>query len=175
MNNKKIFIGVGGAVVILVVVFLLGGQRQGGGTSAQQGEFMQDLGNKHLKEKSDPHIPYNSVPPTSGPHVQYIHQWGVTDKQIPDELQVHNLEDGGVIIHYDPVRVDGATIEKLQTLTKRFEDRLILEPYTKPPLPTPIVLTAWTRIEKLDSFDEKRITAFIDAYRGIDHHVRSAE
>ena len=32
--------------------------------------------------------------------------------------------------------------------------------------------TAWTRIETLSAFDEKRIRRFIEAYRGIDHHTR---
>jgi hypothetical protein len=35
-----------------------------------------------------------------------------------------------------------------------------------------IALTAWTRLERLEDFDEKRITRFIDTYRGIDHHKR---
>jgi len=33
-----------------------------------------------------------------------------------------------------------------------------------------IAVTAWTRIDTLDEFDARRITRFIEAYRGIDHH-----
>jgi hypothetical protein len=33
-----------------------------------------------------------------------------------------------------------------------------------------IALTAWTRIDTLDGYDERRIRRFIDRYRGIDHH-----
>ena len=47
--------------------------------------------------------------------------------------------------------------------------KVILEPYAN--LETPIVLTAWTRIDKLPSLDEQRIKEFISAYKGIDHHV----
>jgi hypothetical protein len=36
-----------------------------------------------------------------------------------------------------------------------------------------IALTAWTRIDTFDESDEGRIVRFIDAYRGIDHHVRT--
>ena len=139
------------------------------------GELIADLGNKHIAEVTSPHIPYNSIPPTSGPHLPRINQWGVVDHQISDELQVHNLEDGGVIVHYDPVRVDGATIEKLQQLLRSYSDRVILEPYTRPAMSTPLALTAWTRIEKLKNFDEARIKKFIEAYRGIDHHIQGAE
>ena len=37
---------------------------------------------------------------------------------------------------------------------------------------TRIALTAWTRLDTFDEFDENRIVRFIDAYRGIDHHKR---
>jgi hypothetical protein len=33
-----------------------------------------------------------------------------------------------------------------------------------------IALTAWTRIDTLEAFDEARVTRFIETYRGIDHH-----
>jgi hypothetical protein len=33
-----------------------------------------------------------------------------------------------------------------------------------------IALTAWTRIDTMDTLDEARVRRFIDAYRGIDHH-----
>jgi hypothetical protein len=35
-----------------------------------------------------------------------------------------------------------------------------------------IALTAWTRLDRLEEFDDKRIRRFIDSYRGIDHHKR---
>lgn len=138
----------------------------------QTEEVFEDKGNAHIDDANDAHEAYNSIPPTSGAHVgSTIAPWGVHDEQIPDELQVHNLEDGGVIIHYDPVRVDGDTIEKLRAVTNKYASQVILEPYTKPALSSPIVLTAWTHRQELSQLDEKRIEAFIQAYRGIDHHV----
>jgi hypothetical protein len=35
---------------------------------------------------------------------------------------------------------------------------------------TRIALTAWTRLDAFDTFDEGRINRFIKAYQGIDHH-----
>lgn len=140
--------------------------------AGQPDETFADMGNAHIEDKDAAHEAYHSIPPTSGAHIgSSIAPWGVHNEQIPDELQVHNLEDGGVIIHYDPVRVDGDTIEKLNVLTNRYTGQVILEPYTNPPLPAPIVLTAWTRRLALSQLDEKRIETFIQAYRGIDHHV----
>ncbi|TSC89981.1 MAG: hypothetical protein G01um10145_412 [Microgenomates group bacterium Gr01-1014_5] len=46
---------------------------------------------------------------------------------------------------------------------KKGEDRLIVVP--RPALDARIALTAWTRIDKLDDFDEERIIKFIDAFR----------
>ena len=59
-----------------------------------------DQGNLHIQTESEPHVPYNSDPPTSGPHLPYLAPWGVHNVPITRELQVHNLEDGGVV---DPV------------------------------------------------------------------------
>jgi hypothetical protein len=60
------------------------------------GTSYPDLGNAHIQTLTDPHAPYNSDPPTSGPHLPYIAPWGIHTEPIPKELQVHNLEDGGV-------------------------------------------------------------------------------
>lgn len=137
-------------------------------TRPRPGESIADQGNQHLTSLTEEHIAYNTRPPTSGPHLNQKAPWGVSDEQIPDELQVHNLEDGGVIIHYDPEKVDDATKTSLINIVSRYADKVILESYAK--LETPIVLTAWARIATLEAFDENEITSFISAYRGIDHH-----
>jgi hypothetical protein len=35
-----------------------------------------------------------------------------------------------------------------------------------------ISLTAWTRLDTFNDFDEARIDRFIEAYVGIDHHSK---
>jgi hypothetical protein len=125
-----------------------------------------DQGNLHIATAETPHEPYNSSPPTSGPHLSYIAPWGVHTRPIPRELQVHNLEDGGVLVQYScqcPALAD-----KLAAIVRRYEKHVILAPY--PEMKSKIALTAWTRIEPLEELDEKRIVRFIEAYRGIDHH-----
>ena len=134
------------------------------------GEFVPSLGNAHIQSPESTHQPYNSDPPTSGPHLPYIAPWGVHGRPLPKELQVHNLEDGGVVVNYRP-ECEAQVLEPLKTVVGRYADRVILAPY--PGLDRCIALTAWTRIEKLDQFDERRVSRFIDAYRGIDHHPSS--
>jgi hypothetical protein len=129
---------------------------------------MPDQGNLHLRTASDAHEPYNSDPPTSGPHLPYIAPWGVHTRPIQRELQVHNLEDGGVVVQYNCECPE--LVAKLRDVVQRYDKFVILAPY--PEMKSTIALTAWTRIETLSEFDEKRIRRFIDAYRGIDHHKK---
>ena len=90
------------------------------------------------------------------------------DEPIANELQVHSLEDGGVIVHYNcPDGCPGLVVQ-LQEVVARYHDGVILEPY--PDMETRIALTAWQQIDQFDRFDEARIARFIRAYRGIDHH-----
>lgn len=132
------------------------------------GTYVPSLGNAHLQLPTDPHEPYNSDPPTSGPHLPYVAPWGIHTRPIPKELQVHNLEDGGVLVQHNCECPE--LVEKLATIVRRYEHGVILAPY--PGGKSTIALTAWTRIDTMDEFDERRIVRFIRAYRGIDHHVR---
>jgi hypothetical protein len=130
------------------------------------GQKFPDQGNLHIARETDPHTPYNSDPPTSGPHLPYIASWGVHTRPIPRELQVHNLEDGGVLVQYSCECPE--LVERLARIVRGYDKQVILAPY--PGMKAKIALTAWTRLETLEDFDEGRIVRFIKAYRGIDHH-----
>ncbi len=132
------------------------------------GTAVPSLGNARLQTRTEPHVPYNSDPPTSGPHLPHIAPWGIHTEPIPKELQVHNLEDGGVLVQYGCPAGSLELVGQLESIVRRYERQVILAPY--PGLDQRIALTAWGRIEKFDSFDEQRIVRFISAYRGIDHH-----
>jgi len=134
------------------------------------GTALPDLGNAHLQTVEEPHPPYNSDPPTSGPHLPYIAPWGIHTEPLQKELQIHNLEDGGVLVQYNCPSGCADLVEKLKAVVQRYQDEVILAPY--PGMKSRIALTAWTRIETFDQFDKARITRFIEAYRGIDHHKR---
>lgn len=132
------------------------------------GVKMADQGNLHIQSISVPHEPYNSDPPSSGPHLPYIAPWGVHTRPISRELQVHNLEDGGVLVQYNCDCHE--LVAKLRDIVQTYDKYVILAPY--PEMKSTIALTAWTRIETLSEFDDKRIRRFIEAYRGIDHHKK---
>ena len=134
------------------------------------GAVVPSLGNEHVASLTIWHPPYNSDPPTSGPHVGYIAPWGTHTVPIPKELQVHNLEDGGVAVQYNCPQGCVELVAKLKAVVDRYDRHVLLAPY--PGMNTTIALTAWGRIDKFDAFDRDRIVGFIRAYAGIDHHPR---
>jgi hypothetical protein len=156
------------------------------------GRAVETLGNEHVQSPSSPHVPYNTSPPTSGPHLQWVAKWGVSKSPILRELQVHNLEDGGVVIQYKCDAGCPDLVAKLEGLAAKYAekaeadrktmappkdprfpvrskyDHLIVAPY--PDMANQIALTAWGRIDTFDGYDEARIVKFIEAFIGIDHH-----
>jgi hypothetical protein len=134
------------------------------------GVEMADQGNLHINLPSERKVEYNSEPPTSGPHFPYIAPWGIHTVPVPKELQVHNLEDGGVMVQYHCPSGCPDLVDKLKGIVNRYAEHVILAPY--PGMKPRIALTAWTRIDTFDELDEARIVRFIKAYRGIDHHKR---
>ncbi|NQV12185.1 DUF3105 domain-containing protein [Candidatus Uhrbacteria bacterium] len=132
------------------------------------GETVTSQGNDHLQSISEEHIAYSTKPPTSGPHLGSKASWGVHDEQISDELQLHNLEDGGVIIHYDPVTVSDDEVSQITSIVAGDLDRVIVAPYAD--METAITLTAWGKIMRLENVNSEEIVRFVNAYKGIDHH-----
>ena len=163
-----------------------------GSASEGPGQTVPLQGNVHIQSPGSPHIPYNSDPPTSGPHVPFIVRWGIHTVPIPREIQVHNLEDGGVIIQYHCEKNCGELVARLESIVQQYQKRaeiersktsaqqpsryehLILAP-SNPGMDSTIALTAWGKIDKFNQFDEERITKFIEAYIGIDHHPAKEE
>ncbi|MFQ5851054.1 MAG: DUF3105 domain-containing protein [Candidatus Binatia bacterium] len=137
-------------------------------SASPPGRFVPSMGNVHVS--STGLSTYNSDPPTSGPHLPSLAHWGIHEKSITKELQVHNLEDGGVFVQYDCPKASqdcSQLVDKLAQIVRRY-NHAILAPY--PGLSHKIALTAWSRIDKFDQFDEERIVKFIEAYIDIDHH-----
>jgi hypothetical protein len=161
-GNGKLVLGAAAAVVAVgILVFALEA------TVQQPGQDVETQGNAHIDSPEADHAIYNTDPPTSGPHTTYLAPWGVRRVPVPDEVQVHNLEDGGVVVQFG----DGLSYDETRSLafvTADFE-KVIFAP--RPSLDRgEIVLTAWGRILRLDEVDESRIRDFIEAYEGTDHH-----
>ena len=156
----------GAAVAGVAVVAIVVGWFAYRAVADLPGEKFPDQGNLHIARETAPHEPYNSDPPTSGPHLPYVAPWGVHTRPIPRELQVHNLEDGGVVVQYSCECPE--LVERLAKIVRRYPKQVVLAPY--PDMKARIALTAWTRRLTLDDVDEAQVVRFIEAYRGVDHH-----
>jgi hypothetical protein len=152
--------------LVLAVLLTLVGVGIYDALNPQPGQAMADLGNAHIAYPQT--ATYNSSPPTSGPHYTMLARWGIHTEPIPNELQVHNLEDGGVMVQYNCPEACPELVAQLAGVVERYDTQVILAPY--PDMEARIALTAWGRIDTFEEFDEARITRFIQAYRGLDYH-----
>lgn len=145
------------------------------------GTEFPSMGNQHIPTIDTPHIPYNSSPPSSGPHVGGLAPWVESHIPIPPELFVHNLEDAGVVLAYACNDCD-EVMEGLRGLLGEFEDRrLVLTPYGPIIDPDgrehPAALVAWGRVLYIEEWTEAvadDARTFIRLFEGVDHHVRRA-
>ena len=80
---------------------------------------------------------------------------------MPDEVAVHNMEHGGVLIRYDCPQGCAELVTKLVAITEQFS-KVILSPLSK--MDTTIALTAWGYLDKFNDLDSERILVFIDQH-----------
>lgn len=160
---------------VLVGLFFLGG----GGKPVAQKPESQLLGTKHETE-GDKHVAdgtkvaYKTNMPSSGDHYGTPIPWGIKDAEIQDEVWVHNLEHGGVVIAYKP-DLDPAMVQKLKDLfnqlpkSQNFNSiKAVLVPRAKNT--QAIQLAAWNYTLELQGFDEPQIRQFY-----IDHLDKGPE
>ncbi len=128
------------------------------------GERFPDQGTTHIAS-NEGHPPYNSVPGTSGWHYDYPDggpaRWDVYKEPLADEVLIHNLEHGGIGIHYNCPDGCDELVAQLEGFYQRGEE-IIVSPY--PDMDTRIALTAWTFLDAFDEFDQERVEAFISAH-----------
>ena len=167
-SNTGIYIG--GALVAAVIIAAIGlALARTSGSSA--GEKIPDQGpGLHLQNADDPlPVAWNSNPPTSGYHWGGgTAPWGIFTEPISDTLTVHNLEHGGVVIHYRK-DLDQATVGQLADLARELQRQnpcLVMLPRPVDKSDAPIMLTAWNYLLRLQSFDAEAIRGFFNAHIG---------
>jgi len=120
------------------------------------------------------HEPYNTDPPTSGPHYAEPAEAGFFTTAPPDEQLVHNLEHGYVVIWFRAEDLNPGERERLVADIQSAMQAAGNSPITNTPkliaVPRPklkprLALTTWGRLDELDHFDERRILSFIEHFR----------
>jgi uncharacterized protein DUF3105 len=176
--------GLAALVAVLAIIFLTGGGDSGDerATLAAAGFTLQSF--PALANKSDhSDVPtletkpkWNSSPPTSGPHYGVPAVWGSYDEQVPLVQTVHNLEHGGVVIHYGP-GVPRSEVDAIREWYSEDPNGLVISPLSTNK--NKITLSAWTAPDASSGtrdrgrgwlatgtkFDKGAFDAFIEAHR----------
>jgi hypothetical protein len=167
-------------VVLVALVLLLGT-----GPDPSLGVQYADDGNAHVAvgttcrtaEAPCGADPYSSIPATSGPHwdPSGIANWGAYSTPQNETQLIHNLEHGGIVIWYDPDRLDADGVDALSRyvttqvsggISSRY--KFILTPWGgDADLPAPIVVTSWRWGLELDEVDTGAIDAFVGERYGV--------
>ncbi|MCI0347250.1 MAG: DUF3105 domain-containing protein [Chloroflexi bacterium] len=95
------------------------------------------------------HIPvgakgtYNTTPPSSGEHYATPAGVGGYVEPIPNEVQVHNLEHGHVMVQYKGLTSE--QIDALEDVVKADARKVLMAPY--PDMDAAVALTSWGKIQ----------------------------
>jgi hypothetical protein len=100
---------------------------------------------EHIPEGSE-HEPYNSSPPTNGPHYANPAQASFYSSPLPPEQLVHNLEHGQIVIWYAPDAPD-AVKEDIEQIVRDQPIATVASPY-EGELDGTLALTAWLAAEE---------------------------
>lgn len=94
--------------------------------------------------------------------------WGIQNQPIDDKISVHNIEHGGIIIHYR-ASLESADVQKLDTLARELQRRnpcVVMVPRPDDRIEAPVVVTAWNYLMPLAEVDTAKITSFFESRIG---------
>lgn len=166
--------------VVLGIVFLSGGGKDERATLASAGctlEVKPALKGEHDLQITATSDKWNTDPPTSGSHNDQPAVYGFYEDPVALAQTVHNLEHGGIVIHYGP-KVPDAEMQELRDFYNDDPNGLVVAPLTK--LGSKIALSAWTTEEAISdqtgdngkgflaicpSFDVDVVSSFLDEHR----------
>jgi hypothetical protein len=194
MPSTNVLIGVGLAAlvalaILLIVMFSGGGSGAADVTAADVakartaveaagGTLVPRPAEAAGGHMSDPNqrVRYATFPASNGTHNPTTSIWGDYRVSVDPRQAVHNLEHGGVVIHYGP-QVPQAEIDKLRDFYNNDPNGLIVAPL--PSNKDKITLSAWTVPDNLvgstnrgrgwlarcSHFDEGAFSAFVKEHR----------
>ncbi|HEX2863832.1 MAG TPA: DUF3105 domain-containing protein [Deinococcales bacterium] len=149
------------AIVVVTAAMMGGGWYLAHPSVPQLGQTFASQGQEHITLGA-PHAPYNSYPPTSGPHTAEVAPWGVSQQPIAQETLIHNLEHGGIVIQYRP-GLDSYALQSLADLAAKFPSKIVVVPNAQ--LKSALAVTAWTHLLSLDKFDPDLVNRFVGLYK----------
>lgn len=126
---------------------------------------LEELGASPHLGPNDPAPTYNSTPPTSGLHGGSTAPWGLSDEKIDDKSTVHNLEHGGVIVHYKATDVDENELEQVEDyvdaidVNPETQSGVILQP--NPDINDNVAMASWGHLQTCRKLTLEAVKAYI--------------
>lgn len=145
----------GAVVAVAIVAVAVATDRRG--TAAPEGVVdVPATSRQHVSGAVD----YDQHPPAGGDHAAIWQNCAFYDEPIRNENAVHSLEHGAVWIQYAADLPEAARAE-IERLTEG-DSYILASPFDD--LDSPVVLSAWGKQLALDSVDDPRIDAFLEAF-----------
>lgn len=122
-----------------------------------EGTKVASLGNLHVNPGQG-HVPYNTDPPSSGPHFPTVPQRGIYTQPFVTEYLPHFLEHGGVDVTYNS-SASPAVVQKLTDIVSADLNQnagtdigqVTLSP--RPDMPCTVAVVSWQQIETWGTAD----------------------
>jgi uncharacterized membrane protein YgcG len=108
-------------------------------------------------------VNYEMTPPVIGQHSSSVIPCGTYAQTPPNEQFVHALEHGTVGILYNPAEVPAEDIASIEELVREYDSHVLSAPYPNMEQ-SPIAVTSWGEMMRLDSFDAGDTREYIDAF-----------
>jgi hypothetical protein len=169
------------AVAIVLAIVLLGG---GGGEGGERAALEKagctlvvkpGVRGEHSVQIGATSPNWNTDPPTTGPHNELPAVWGSYEEPVPFAQTLHNLEHGGVAIHYGD-DVPASDVDAIQAFYDDDPNGLIVA--RLPKLGKRVTLSAWTTedgaaveaagqgfLASCPRFDEEAFSSFLEEHR----------
>jgi len=181
-RRRAIYFTVGGLLAAAFIISLLVPGGLSGRNNAAQVvntlntggpvEIQPDQGRDHITV-GETNAEYATSPATSGGHWPVTPpseeapfgapvRWGPYNVEISDEALVHNLEHGGIGLHYNCSDGCEETVQQLLDVAPRGFSQFVISPYSN--MESKIALTSWRHVQYLDEFDAATVRLFISEY-----------
>ena len=176
LRRNAVTIGTAVLVSAIVVVAIVmqkkdgtGGVPDNVGVSAAEAncgeiETFEEQPADHI-DPGSAHEPYNSSPPTSGPHYEVPAESSFFVDPLPPEQLVHNLEHGQIVIWYLP-DAPAETLQQIEDLVRQEPLATAAAPYSDIESPNQFVLTAWGASQECEKVSQEVVDDFRREYQG---------
>jgi hypothetical protein len=169
-TRTLIWIGIGVVIVVIVGFVAWTIFKPAAGEAVP---IMANAGD-HVPEGSDPG-PFNSDPPTSGPHYAQEFEAGFyeeSDREVqyefPEGFLLHNLEHGYTIFWYNCDLLDEASCSNLKSDIKGVMNDLNnfkVIGFPRSSIQAPLVMTSWGRMLSFETLNADQAQDFISRNR----------